>query len=668
MSSTLKSIFSGFKSKKHKKIASPVQPETSASMEGSSTSPCDVQPEQSRPSPSPDRMTGAAPSFLSNASNFQMRDFQYIEVNQTAGWDLLVEKAAHTALYDSGARFDPPKCDEDTRVEVTSEIMGWIQDRGAPTRLLCMTGPAGAGKSAIQQTIAERCADLGILAASFFFAAADDTRNDAFPVVPTIAYQLSLASPTLRSLISAVVARDPLIFTRSIEKQMKLLIVDPVVRQRANMDIVDMPYVILIDGLDECKKEDRQGELLAAIGSCLLFNNLLPFRVFIASRPEIVIYNALQPSGHLHHAAYHIQLDDKYNPDSDIERYLRRRFYEIARRCLDPRAKTPSWPGDPVLDTLIRCASGQFIYAATVIRYVQDPRGSPVDRLNTILSWSQDSGAGNPLASLHDLYRQILLRARDNYRSVDDSREDLMVLIHVALDDTLAVHRDYEKILFPENGGLQSLLHDLRSLIDIHAHNRVFGPSNVRQEIRALYLHHYTFREFLTDIWRSRDLHFDWARATRYITSTCFAHAERVLALDDMEVPREDRELLSSCAWILLYILYNRPPDLKAVAQQFLNLNLWVWLSFDAAPSSVAYHFCVVIPSVEEYLYDRGEREIGKRLADAWVAWVNSSGIKEHCIFDEMYPWTGMAPCAQCGLPGGQYTWMQSLALPGSLS
>ncbi|KAF5342308.1 hypothetical protein D9611_001361 [Ephemerocybe angulata] len=514
------------------------------------------------------------------------------------GWDLLVEKAAHTALYDSGARFDPPKCDEDTRVEVTSEIMGWIQDRGAPTRLLCMTGPAGAGKSAIQQTIAERCADLGILAASFFFAAADDTRNDAFPVVPTIAYQLSLASPSLRSSISAVVARDPLIFTRSIEKQMKLLIVDPVVRQRANMDIVDIPYVILIDGLDECKKEEP-------------------------SRPEIVIYNALQPSGHLHHAAYHIQLDDKYNPDADIARYLRRRFHEIARRCLDPRAKVLSqWPGDAVLDTLIGSASGQFVYAATVIRYVQDLRGSPVDRLNTILSWSQDSPAGNPLASLHDLYRQILLRARDNYRSVDDSREDLMVLIRVALDDTLALHKDYESILFPENGGLQSLLHDLRSLIDIHTCQMKFGVSNAMMEIRVLRLHHYTFREFLSGIWRSEDLHFDETRPTQYITSTCFAHADRILALEDMEVPREDRELLHSCAWILLHILYERPPVLKSVAQQFLSLNLWAWLSFDAAPSSVAYHFCVVIPGVERLNQRKRESyaiEANLRSASGWL-------------------------------------------------
>ncbi|KAF5342310.1 hypothetical protein D9611_001363 [Ephemerocybe angulata] len=585
--------------------------------------------------------SGAATSFLSNASNFQMGDLHYTQINQTAGWDLLVGKVAHTALYDSGARFDPPKCDEDTRVEVTSEIMGWIQDRGAPTRLLCMTGPAGAGKSAIQQTIAERCADLGILAASFFFAAADDTRNDAFPVVPTIAYQLSLASPSLRSSISAVVSCDPLIFTRSIEKQMKLLIVDPVVRQRANMDIVDIPYVILIDGLDECKKEERQGELLAAIESCLLSNDLLPFRVFIASRPEIVIYNALQPSGHLHHAAYHIQLDHKYNPDADIASYFRRRFHEIARRCLDPRAKTPSWPGDAVLDTLICCASGQFVYAATVIRYVQDLRGSPVDRLNTILSWSQDSPAGNPLASLHDLYRQILLRARDNYRSVDDSREDLMVLIRVALDDTLALHKDYESILFPENGGLQSLLHDLRSLIDIHTCQMKFGVSNAMMEIRVLRLHHYTFREFLSGIWRSEDLHFDETRPTQYITSTCFAHADRILALDDMEVPREDRELLSSCTWILLYILYNRPPDLKAVAQQFLNLNLWAWLSFDAAPSSVAYHFCVVIPGVEGELCYRGEPEIGKQLADAWVAWKNSSGIEDHYTRDMLEPVEG---------------------------
>jgi hypothetical protein len=39
------------------------------------------------------------------------------------GWKMLLKNIASNALHDSSARFDPPKCDEDTRVEVTKELM-----------------------------------------------------------------------------------------------------------------------------------------------------------------------------------------------------------------------------------------------------------------------------------------------------------------------------------------------------------------------------------------------------------------------------------------------------------------------------------------------------------------------------------------------------------------
>jgi hypothetical protein len=87
---------------------------------------------------------------------------------KSAGWGLLMEKVARNALHNSRARFDAPKCDEDTRVEVTNELMQWIGDRYAPQRLLCMTGAAGSGKSCLQQTAAEKCAKKNILAASVF--------------------------------------------------------------------------------------------------------------------------------------------------------------------------------------------------------------------------------------------------------------------------------------------------------------------------------------------------------------------------------------------------------------------------------------------------------------------------------------------------------------------
>jgi type II secretory pathway predicted ATPase ExeA len=111
---------------------------------------------------------------------------------------MLLENIAPNAFYDSEARFDPPKCDEDTRVEVIGELMDWMNDRENPQRLLCMTGAAGAGKSALQQTIAERCADAGILGVAFFFSSQDPTRNNLSRIISTIAFQLGQKDPTLQ--------------------------------------------------------------------------------------------------------------------------------------------------------------------------------------------------------------------------------------------------------------------------------------------------------------------------------------------------------------------------------------------------------------------------------------------------------------------------------------
>jgi hypothetical protein len=242
----------------------------------------------------------------------------FIELYCDTGWELLMGRTAPNALHNSRARFDAPKCDEDTRVEVTNELMEWIGDLNGPQRLLCMTGAAGSGKSCLQQTAAEKCGRGNILAASFFLSATDPTRNTVDPVVPTIAYQLGRGNPTLKWSIKTAIERDPLIFEQSLEAQTTALIVRPVEDLRdMGTDLRSLPYAVLIDGLDEAKGEDRQAELLTAIRRCLLVDNL-PFCIFIASRPELAIHSALQPGGHLRGMAYHIQLSDRYDATADM--------------------------------------------------------------------------------------------------------------------------------------------------------------------------------------------------------------------------------------------------------------------------------------------------------------------------------------------------------------
>ncbi|RXW22174.1 hypothetical protein EST38_g3683 [Candolleomyces aberdarensis] len=347
------------------------------------------------------------------------------------GWQTLLENTAVNALHDSKARHDPPRCDEDTRVEVISEITNWIEDRESPQWLLCMTGAAGAGKSALQQTVAEYCSKSNILGSAYFFGAADPTRNTAASLVPTIAYQLGLGNLALKEHIRSAVQRDELIFSRSLQSQMKTVICGPVRRLRAEakLDLASFGYAILIDGLDECQGEDCQAEIVMAVKECLLDDDL-PFRIFIASRPEWAIHTALQPGGELDGLAYHIQLSDQYDATADIRRYLSRKLQELGLRSRDPRARSHGWFSEKDLEDLVQAASGQFVYAATVIRYLSERRSSPVDRLKIVLTWRPTgSQSARPFEKLDLLYHSILSTARTAYEAVDTHRERDFLLL-----------------------------------------------------------------------------------------------------------------------------------------------------------------------------------------------------------------------------------------------
>ncbi|KAJ2917872.1 hypothetical protein MD484_g2593, partial [Candolleomyces efflorescens] len=439
---------------------------------------------------------GGTTSFLAGASGFQMGDIQYIDApnahvtvhtggnagaRSIDGWEMLLKETSADALHNSRARYDAPKCDEDTRVEVTSEIMEFIENSDGPRRLLCMTGAAGSGKSALEQTIAEICSRNGSLASSYFFSSTDPNRNTVTPVIPTIAYQLGRGNPPVKQLIKAAVEDDPLIFSQSLEDQITTLIVKPFkCVSDAGLDLRTLPYAILIDGLDECKSEDSQAELLTSIRKCLLVD-WLPFRIFIASRPEWAIRTALQPGGHLHQLAYHIQLSDQYDATGDMRRYLRRRFEDIGLSINDPH-----WFTDDNIETLVQAASGQFIYVATVFKYVSERRASPVERLKIILTWTPRAGQKTrPFEALDRLYTNIVLAAKDAYEAIDshDGRDFLLLLraYHVNLAG-IRVYRDDVSLpagrlsvgwLGLEAKAEENLVSDLHSLVKFDSTNHL---------------------------------------------------------------------------------------------------------------------------------------------------------------------------------------------------
>jgi len=398
--------------------------------------------------------------------------------------------------------------------------MNWILGLGKDDQhavILWLYGPAGAGKTAIAHTIAERCDLEKLLLASFFFSRADPARNNSKSLIATIAYQIAIRIPGMREKIVAAVERDPLILTLSMEAQINALVVEPLQEQLEEGYFnapANLRRLIIIDGLDECDNSAAQCSILEII-SRLFHHYHLPFLIFIASRPERHLTHCFS-TGSLPEFHTTLALDDTYKADNDIRLFLADNFMQIKdthpmRRYLDH-----SWPSVDVLDGLVRKSSGQFIYASTVVKYVSSIRHQPTDRLNVILGIRPPRHAREmPFGELDALYTHI-------FSSVEE-RETVRLLIGFRLlSSSRAFQMDAEALehFFLLNpGDLELLFGDLCSVISI---------SNVLPPIHIL---HASLGDFLLDTARSKELYIDPSSIHTTCMHLCFQHIKQRMSV-----------------------------------------------------------------------------------------------------------------------------------------
>jgi hypothetical protein len=336
---------------------------------------------------------------------------------------------AESAFHDSSARFPPPRCHPDTRKGVISEIMAWhfhgadkdgcgsqsySGEQAQKKPILWLHAPAGAGKSAIAQSIAEHCSGKpSSLAASFFFSRDVAERNTEKHLVATLAYQIALSVPVTRPFIENAVMDNPCIFSCSLETQFSKLVAEPLIQGFAESpSMPQWPTLILLDGLDECignlDGEQKQCAIINAIYATLTCFNI-PLQFLIASRPEPHIWNIFKQPDVLS-ISHYLKLDNSFDCDQDIMAFL---CAEFARICTYHPALVPvvSWPSQKAIRHLTFKSSQQFIYAATVVKFVGDPRYNPIQRLDAILSTSTKAPL-SPFINLDNLYHQILRAAQ----------------------------------------------------------------------------------------------------------------------------------------------------------------------------------------------------------------------------------------------------------------
>lgn len=105
--------------------------------------------------------------------------------------------------------------------------MDWIKDPSSCEPILWLYGPAGAGKSAIAQTIAELAEEAGKLGATLFFSRGAPGRGTADQLFTMIAHQLADNLPEISSHIGCAMETKPHLPTKSQEIQFRELIANP---------------------------------------------------------------------------------------------------------------------------------------------------------------------------------------------------------------------------------------------------------------------------------------------------------------------------------------------------------------------------------------------------------------------------------------------------------
>lgn len=390
--------------------------------------------------------------------------------------DILHRAVALEALYDSADSFPQPRCHPETRTKILDDLYKWaVQSNSRSACSMCwLHGPAGAGKSAIMQTLCQRLQDDGRLGGSFFFKRDHPTRGNAKELFATLAYQLALHDRRLKGPILQSVEDDPSVVGRAMDVQLRNLMVEPC----QSLDDT-VPLILLIDGLDECEGAHAQQNILSLIGNTVR-QHPSTFRFLVASRPEPHIREKLSESS-LNELYDSVNVERSFE---DIRLYFRSEFARIHHEHGETMGSiTTPWPSSYILEMLVEKSSGYFIYASTVIKFIDDKNWRPTDQLEAV----QDLANHNsclPFEALDQLYTYILsgVPAQSRAKLCDI----LCVITNFRLD-----LRYIEPLLDLKSGDIRLTLRNLHSVL------------NIGSEYEVITVHHASFLDFLHDRRRS---------------------------------------------------------------------------------------------------------------------------------------------------------------------
>ena len=378
-------------------------------------------------------------------------------------------------------------CLRGTRVDVLQQLEDWLEHEQGQ-HVFWLNGLAGTGKSTIAQTFAEITFAEGKLGASFFCSRDFENRSNLQVIFPTLAFQLACQYPLFREKLLQVLRANRGIEHGSLCSQLEMFIIGP-------FQAMQTPTLILIDALDECRDEEPASALLSVLARYVDKIPLVKF--FITGRPEPRIRSGFRLELLRPHTEV-LRLHD-VKPDlvdDDIKLFLKTRLTEVVKNrsgC----SFTEDWPSSQDIDALCKKATGFFIYASTIVKFVASQHHPPNERLALIISLPQDT-SHEGRSGINLLYTQVLEQAfqdvdQDFYLHLRSVVGAVSLICHPLSIKTLSN-------LLGNCGSPSRIYNALRAL-----HSLLLVPENMEEPVRIF---HKSFPDFLTDPKRCTDKQF----------------------------------------------------------------------------------------------------------------------------------------------------------------
>jgi hypothetical protein len=367
-----------------------------------------------------------------------------------------------------------------------------------------LAGLAGTGKSTIIKTFCQRISnDDHFLLANFFASRNSAERRDPYRILHTFAHQLAITSDQIRPHVLAAVRAPQGIMQQPMHEQIKQLLAEPI--QKAQL--CGRTIVFAIDALDECQKSAagvEGGPLIEHLAQVLQNQ---PVKLLVTSRQEDSITNMFRSLSHVPLRLHQVALE---SVEADVRRIFDAGFADIRQRRARDLGTEP-WPTRSQLDTLVHLTGPLFIYAVTVLKFVDAPRFSPKGRLNQLLERGSAilTDSSNPYLQIDALYANVLRSATEDLP--DSANTELcrrvgnLLRTVVLLEEPVSVHALAHLMGFFKLDEIQQMDSDVRALGSVLLISDASGSERFSETVSTF---HPSFRDFLGDPGRCCDEQF----------------------------------------------------------------------------------------------------------------------------------------------------------------